>query len=255
MIGKKRGEQVDVKYNITVNLDRKQNVTLVVKKKDHRSRKIYFNLMSGGKAFDVNSIYAGSVKAIKADGKIVFDGLEIKDGKIYYEIPEQMTNVVGEVEFETEFFGSEDEVITSFQMLIVVENNTFDEETLISEDYIEGFRGYMNTVQNIYMKILADLNNIEMMYGSFEEIQGDLEAAKQEYVTYMTDLQEKVKNGYFNGARGPRGEDGNSAIIAEETGIIAFQIEDGNLVCYYYDTTPPPIEIDDTGHLAYIFGG
>ena len=255
MIGRKRGDQVDVKYNITVNLDRKQNVMLVVKKKDHRARKIYFNLVSAGKAFDVNTIYAGSVKAIKPDDKIVFDSLEIKDGKIFYEIPEQMTNVVGVVTFETEFFGSEDEVITSFQMVLEVENNTFDEEDLISEDYIVGFKGYMDTVRNMYLRVLENLNNIEMMYGNFDEIQGDLEAAKQEYVTYMEDLQEKVKNGYFNGARGPKGEDGESAIIAESAGIMAWQIEDGNLMCYYYDSDPPPLTIDGNGCLVYEFGG
>lgn len=254
---KKRGEKVnaEVKYNVTINLDKPNHVTIIARQLDDRLRVIYFHLVASGKAYSMSRIYAGSLKAIKPSGAIVFDDIEISDGVVRYEIPKELTDEPGTVCFEVELFGTDNETISTDQMEMEVKRTTFDETELITQDYIEGFRGYMTATYNLYQKSQENLSNIELMYGSFNEIQGELEAAKQEYVTYMTELQEKVKNGAFNGSIGPKGEDGAAAVVAEVAGIIAFQIENGKLMCYYYDITPPPFEIDENGNLIYRIGG
>ena len=64
-----------------------------------------------------------------------------------------------------------------------------------------------------------------------------------------------MADGYFNGAPGKQGERGSDAIVAEGAGILAFQILDGNLMCYYYQQDPPPMEINGDGELVYLYGG
>lgn len=244
-----------VKYNITVNLDKPNISEIVVKQNDSRSRVLYFHLLAAGKVYPIENIYTGTIKAIKPDGKIVYDVLDIENGQISYTIPVQMTNITGEVSCEIQLLGKEDEYISSFPFYLVVNHITFDEMELISKDYLEGFHSYLTLIYKMYQEILKIEDEFNLDYGTLEEFTRELEGIKQQYVTYIAELQQKVEEGYFNGSRGPQGERGADGIIAEADGIIAFQIVDGDLICYYYSQEAPPMEINQYGELICTFGG
>ena len=247
---------MEIKYNLTVNLDRQEaSNTIRIKQGDKDARVLYFHLMASGKPFPMESVYAGNVKAIKSDGKVIFDIISIENGKVFYKIPGAMTDTVGEVACEIQLISEDGAYLTSFPFYLMILRNTYDESVYISENYTEGFRAYMTMTYRMYQNVKAIMDKFDMNYGSLEEFSKSMEEIRAEYDKYLEELKEKVADGYFNGAPGKQGEKGADAIVLEGAGIMAFQIQEGNLICYYYEQNPPPMEINGTGELVYCYGG
>ena len=247
---------MEVKYNLTVNLDKQDaSNTIRMKQGDKNARVLYFHLMASGKPFPMEPVYAGSIKAIKSDGKVVFDTIAIEAGKVYYKIPDAMTDTVGEVACEIQLLSEDDSYLTSFPFYLTILKNIYDESVYMDENYTEGFRAYMTMTYRMYQDVKAIMDKFDMNYGSLEAFSREMEEVRAQYDKYLEELKGKVADGYFNGAPGKQGERGSDAIVAEGAGILAFQILDGNLMCYYYQQDPPPMEINGDGELVYLYGG
>lgn len=247
---------MEVKYNLTVNLDRQEaSNTIRMKQGDKDARVLYFHLMAAGRPFPVETVYAGSIKAIKSDGKVVFDTVSVENEKVFYKVPDAMTDTVGEVVCEIQLLAEDDSFLTSFPFYITVLRNTYDESVYMSEDYTDGFKTYMTLTYKLYKDVKEIANKFDINYGNLEEFTRNMEEIRKRYDEYLEELKEKVADGYFNGAPGKQGEKGADAVVAEGAGIIAFQVLDGDLVCFYYAEDPPPLEINDDGELVYSYGG
>ena len=245
-----------IPYNITVNLDKPGSFTnIILKQGDEKSRRFIFHLISNGKVFDAQNAFSCSLKVTKPDETFIFDTLERHENLFYYDVIPQMTVVEGESICELELIGFEGEVLHSFSIFITVIKNTFDEEKLLSESDLRGFKTYMTHTHKMYQATQEIKTAFDLKYGSIEEIESELANLKENYVVYFEDIRKKALNGYFNGEQGPQGPSGADAILSEVHGIIGFQIIDGELLCYYYDDDIPPFLIDDDGNLIYELGG
>lgn len=234
-------------YNITLDLDRPtRTVNIVMKRKDHRSRKIVFNIMSNNACVDPGNIESITIKAMKPDGTVVYDEVE----NMSYEVIKQLTAAAGEVECELEIFDKNGGVMYSPNFYLTIQDNVYDTEKIVSENYLQGLQAYVASAHEALKQAQEIATEFGLSYGTMEELTDLLESSKEKYVTYMDELQQKVEDGYFNGNDGAKGENGADAIVTEGVGIMGFQIIDGNLKCYYYNDLPP-LEINESGHLIY----
>lgn len=234
-------------YNITLDLDRPTRiVNIIIKRKDHKSRKLVFSIMSNNACVKPEDIESITIKAMKPDGTVVYD--EVED--MSYEVIEQLTSAAGEVECELEIFGKDGSVMYSPNFYLTVQDNVYDTEKIVSENYLQGLQAYVTSAHEALRQAQEIATEFGLSYGTMEELTELLESSKEKYITYMDELQQKVEDGYFNGKDGAQGENGANAVVTEGLGIMGFQIVDGNLKCYYYDDLPP-LELDGNGHLIY----
>lgn len=220
-------------YNLTINLDKPTLMNnVIVKRGDYKSRRLVFNIISNGKVVNPDEIYSVAIKATKPDKTIVHDEVKKEDGKVFYDLIEQMTAVVGEVECELEIYGYGGEMLSSPTFYLTVQENVYSTEQIVSEDVLLGLRAYVSTAYRIMEQTQGICDNFAEVHGSAEEIIEQLETSKEEYVAYIEELKRKVEKGEFKGEDGAPGKDGANGVIVEAKGIIGFQIEDGDLMCY-----------------------
>lgn len=243
---------IPVLHNLTINLDKPSVYNnVVIKKGDKRGRRLIFNIISNNKRLDPEDVHAVAIKAVHESGSILHDTVKLENHSFFYDIEEEFTAMEGESEIELEIISSDGSVIYSPTQYVTVRGAVYDTEKLVSENNIKGIQAYVSAAFDILKTVRNVENSFRMNYGTFEEILRELEDSKEDYVTFMRELQRKVREGYFNGERGPQGENGANAVLMEGFGILGFQIQDGNLVCYYFNEVPPPMELDGNGHLIY----
>lgn len=244
-----------VPYNLTVNLDNPAAINqIIVKQGDGPSRRMIFNIISNGKKMESSEVIFATFEAVKPDGTIVHDQITIEEGMIYYDLAEQITAVPGEVECEIELLCNEGSSISSFPIYITVQQKTYSIERIVSENDTKSIKAYLAAAYEILREVGQIDERFDLVYGSMAEVLKELENSKKDYVTYISELKTKVQEGYFNGQNGQQGENGADAIVVEGNGIMAFQIVEGDLLCYYW-TEEPPLFIDEAGNLIYRLEG
>lgn len=244
-----------IRHKVVLDLLKRTHIEVEIARCSRDTVVLEFYLLENGKKFDMTQAGAVSFKAVKPDGSIVFNDVDgiLADGKVEYTISESILEAAGRTVCEIQLIGQEDDVITSFEFYILVRPMLFDENEYVSENELSGFRSYMIRAENAAKQSEGIKNMMEVTYGTMDEIIGDLNGVKEEYVTYMEELQQKVENGEFNGQRGPQGENGADAVVVEAKGLMGFQIVEGDLWCYYYGDTPPDLAINESGELVYEF--
>ncbi len=240
-------------HNLNINMDKPAIINnVILKQGDYKGRRLVFNIISNNKRMTDSEIVAISIKAIKPDETIIYDEVKIENGQFYYDIIEQLVTAIGEIECELEIIGENGETINSPNFYLTVQSTVYDIAELLSENDLRGIQAYVSAAYKVLRQVQQIYNKFGMTYGSFEEIIRELEGTKGNYATFLEDLEKKVAEGYFNGEKGAQGENGADAVVAEGFGIVGFQIQEGHLMCYYFDVAPPPMQIDDNGHLTYI---
>ena len=244
-----------IRHKVVLDLLKRTHIEVEIARCSRDTVVLEIFLLENGKKFDMTQAGAVSFKAVKPDGSIVFNDVDgiLADGKVEYTISESILEAAGRTVCEIQLIGQEDDVITSFEFYILVRPMLFDENEYVSENELSGFRSYMIRAENAAKQSEGIKNMMEVTYGTMDEIIGDLNGVKEEYVTYMEELQQKVENGEFNGQRGPQGENGADAVVVEAKGLMGFQIVEGDLWCYYYGDTPPDLAINESGELVYEF--
>ena len=97
----------------------------------------------------------------------------------------------------------------------------------------------------------ATKNAFEDTYGTISTVKEELEQEIEECQEFLDEIQHMLDTGALTGPRGPQGENGANGIIVEGTQVIAFEIVDDELVCYYEGEEPPEIEMNDDGELVW----
>ena len=247
---------IPIIHNLTINLDKPTLYNnIVIKQGDRRSRRLVFNIISNNKRMKASDIYSVAVKVARNDEAIIHGVAVIEGEKIYYDIEEELTSAVGEMEMELEIIGPEGSLLYSPTQYITVKSTVYNTNALVTERDLGGIQAYVSAAYSILQEVKLITGEFDLTYGTLEEVTQELEEAKEDYVTFLTDLEKKLQEGYFNGERGPQGENGADAVVTEGAGIIGFQIKDGNLICYYYEADPPPLSINGEGCLVYEMEG
>lgn len=242
-----------VPYNLTINLDKPSVVNhVVIRQGEANGRRLYFNVISNNKRLPAEEIFHVSVKATKPDGKIIHDQAVIAEGKIYYDLIEQIGTVAGEVEVEIELIGASGVYLSSFPVYITVQRYVYDVDALVSESELKGIRAYVSAAYNVLLDTKEVERKFAAAYNDTKEVGERLKFTIMECVELMKDIENKMNEGHFNGECGPAGENGADAIVVEGAGIMGFQIIDGNLICYYFESEPPMV-IDEDGNLIYMW--
>lgn len=205
--------------------------TLTVKQNDHKSREIEFRLFSNGEPLDMTDVLFATIKGIKPDGEsVIYADAEIQENVIRYVIADSFVEVPGRYAMELELLSSESEVLSSFDFHIDVQNQLYDEDDYVTESDLNGFRSYMLQTKNAAMRAETIAREFSAGYGDIGVLVEQLRELKESLDDTIEDLEQKVADGFFNGAQGERGSD---AVVTEMPGLVSLQIVGTNLIATY----------------------
>jgi hypothetical protein len=250
---------MNIKYEVVIDLKKTyREHRILIKKNDDRSRTLHFFIQESGKKYDMSSVYFATIRAINPDESIIYaDATILKDeegnklNEVEYDLPKTITKAVGTTTLEVELISSTEQIITSFNIYIEVENTLYDEDDYVMQSDLGGFRSYMVRAQGAAEMSEEIRNSFIIAYGTVEEITQELNGEVEEYNQYLEDLKERVDSGEFNGERGAQGENGADAVVSGAGFLYGCQIVDGNLVIYYDNSEDePPFYINEDGELC-----
>lgn len=250
---------MNITNNIVIDLQNSKRKHIAeVKQSDRSSRAFRFTVLNSNKPFDMSGVYTATVKGIKPDETIIYAAADIeKDGEgnntnnIAYTMSDHVTSVSGTITFEIQLLSSKGEMITSFDFYVDVINQLYDEDDVISESDLNGFKAYLVRTLNATRYTESIEKSFEDAYGTVESIKADLEARIEECDSVLEDIQRMLDTGAFIGAKGPQGENGRDGVITEGSQVIGFQIEDDELICHYYGDGEPDISMNDDGCIEW----
>lgn len=250
---------MNVNYNIIIDLtnnDRKHVVE--VKQTDRSTRVLRFVILDRNKPFDMSKVIAASVKGIKPDGTIVYAAGEIEQDEednnknsVIYTMSDHVTSTMGVISFEVQLLSTDGTMITGFDFYVDVINQLYDEDDYISESDLTGFKSYMVRTFNAALATERTSKAFEDTYGTVATIKEELEREVEECQSFLDEVQHLLDTGAFIGPRGPQGENGANGVFVEGSQVVAFGLEDDELVCYYVGDEAPGIEMNDDGELQW----
>lgn len=243
---------VDVFNNARTN-------TVEVKKGGNNAITLQFTILNNGQPFDMSDVTMVSAKGVKPDESIIYAACDFvldeegnKTNAVTHTLSDNSLSVAGRTTYELSLVDGYGNVVLSFDFYIYVVSNLFDESDMWGKSDISAVASYMGRAERAAISAEEISNTFIVAYGQIDAILNKLNNEYDYYVDYIQELQDRVANGEFNGARGPQGPQGESGVITETDGIIALSIKDGNLVLYYYDNVPP-LSINDDGQLVYSY--
>lgn len=231
-------------------------VTVRIKKNDTKN-KLVISLSENGKPYklteNVHAVFVGK----KPDGKIVFNDCDIVGNKITYTITAQTSVAVGIVACEIRLYDTNDNLLTSPNFTIVVDETVYDadEIEIESENEINVLDSLISEAKALIAEVEATKNVFWAIYGTttLEEI----EAAVADGKTVICKCEEsdvilqlpltrhfhKARNAIFSGA-GAYGDNDAFVYVASigTSGVWSLkkhEIKDNDeLFITEYDVTP-----------------
>lgn len=252
---------MNITNNIVIDLQNSKRKHIVeVKQSDRSTRVLRFTVLSSNKPFDMSNVYTATVKGIKPDDTVIYAAADIEKDEegnntntLTYTMSDHVTNVTGTITFELQLLSSKGEIINSFDFYVDVINQLYDEDNIISESDLSGFKAYLVRTLNAAIKTESIEKSFEETYGTVASIKEKLEKELEECQSFLDDLEEMLESGAFIGARGPQGENGRDAVVSEGSQIIGFQLVDDELICYYYGEGEPNISMNDDGEIVWTY--
>lgn len=107
--------------------------SLKVKKNDN-ARVLKISLVDNGKIFEIAEGCVATFRAKKPDGTVLFNNCTIENNVITYELTNQTSAVVGEVECEVTLYDSDNKQITSPRFSLAVTDTLYDDNEIESQD-------------------------------------------------------------------------------------------------------------------------
>ena len=107
--------------------------SLKVKKNDN-ARVLKISLVDNGKIFEIAEGCVATFRAKKPDGTVLFNNCTIENNVITYELTNQTSAVVGEVECEVTLYDSDNKQITSPRFSLVVTDTLYSDDEIESQD-------------------------------------------------------------------------------------------------------------------------
>ena len=233
--------------------------TLETKKGNSNSIVCKFTLLNNGNPFDMSDVVMASIKGVKPDDSLiygacdfVYDEEENKVNQITYTLSDANTCVSGRTSYELSLADENGVVLQSFNFYIYVIPDLFDESDIWGKSDVSAVATYMGRTLRAAEKTEEAMNTFIIGYGKVNDILNKFQNEYQFYVDYINDLQDRVAAGEFDGARGPQGPAGADGVVALGTGIMAFELRNGHLICDYFDQAPP-LSLNQSGHLVYSY--
>lgn len=114
-------------YKISLDIHRQgTQVNLQVKKGD-TARRLVVGLVEDGAPYVVDEGCYGVFMAKKPDGNTLFNACTIENGQIVYDFTEQTVSAAGRMLCEVQLYGSDDLLITSPRIAMIVSGSLLDE--------------------------------------------------------------------------------------------------------------------------------
>ena len=244
-----------INHKVTIDFARNTPVHLEIPKSGTNSETIEFFILENGNNIDMTTIGLASVKATTPQGTIIFNDVsEIGENSITYTVSDTIMAQTGKTVCVLQLFNQSEILINSFEFYVEVMPGLYDEESLLTDDDVSGFRSYALRAINAAESCEALSASLSALWATMEEVADDCEDAVQEVEDALEDLARRLENGEFIGARGAQGENGANGVIADGEGFIGFEVIKGDLWCFFATPVEPEIEMDGDGNLCYLFG-
>ena len=244
-----------INHKVSIDFARNTPVHLEIPQSGSNSTTLEFFPLDNGNPIDLKEIGLASVKATTSAGAIIFNDVsEIGENSITYLVSNTIMSQVGKTVCVLQIFNKEEILINSFEFYIEVMPGLYDEESLLTEDDLSGFRSYAMRAVNAAESCETLSASLEALWTTMEELADDCEDTIKEVEDALEDLASRIAGGEFIGARGAQGENGANGVIADGEGFIGFEIIKGDLYCFYASPVEPELEMDGDGNLCYLFG-
>ena len=157
-------------YNMIIDFARPQKSnTIVVMENDAETRNCNFKLLFDKQDFDMTGVVSAVVKGVTQSGSTIWDTATIKEdtqgnyiNELSYLIPLAVTENVGNVTMTITLEGENHETITSFEFYIKARNILYNEDDVISEDDMDGFRDLLVRSQAALARMEELVQNNEL---------------------------------------------------------------------------------------------
>ena len=135
-------------YHLIVDFARPSKTnTIVVAENDAETRNCNFKLLFDKEPFDMTGVVTATVKGVTQRGATIWDTAEIKTdeegnyiNELSYLLPLAVTENAGNVTMTITLEGDNNQTITSFEFYIRARNTLYNEDDVIDEEDLEGFR-------------------------------------------------------------------------------------------------------------------
>lgn len=154
---------MQVKYDLVVDFARpNKSNTILISEGDTNSRVCHFTLLNNKHPMSMGDVTVATVRGVKSDGTTIFgdatilvDDEDNKINEIEYVVPSAITDTTGKVTMTITLLSSSNEQITSFEFYLQIRNALYNEDDLISESDLTGFRDLLNRCMVALEKIEA----------------------------------------------------------------------------------------------------
>lgn len=135
-------------YNMIIDFARPQKSnTIVISENDAETRMCNFKLLFDKQPFDMTGVIQATVKGVTQSGSTIIDVAQIKTdsegnfiNELSYLLPSAVTEHAGNVTITITLNGENSAQITSFEYYLKTRNSLYNEDDVIDEDDLEGFR-------------------------------------------------------------------------------------------------------------------
>lgn len=139
---------MEVRYDLVVDFARpSKSNTIIISEGDNNSRLLHFTLLANKQVFSMSDVAVATVKGIKSDGSVIFGDatiLEDEDenmlNEVEYTVPKAIADEAGNVTMTITLMSNKGEQLTSFEFYLQVRNALYNEDDLITESDLSGFR-------------------------------------------------------------------------------------------------------------------
>lgn len=177
---------MQVEYDLVVDFARpSKSNTIIISEGDTNSRLCHFTLLTNKSPMDMSMVTVATVMGVKEDGSVIYDDATIVTddddnmlNEVEYTVPAAITDTSGTVTMTIRLLGSDQTQITSFEFYLKVRNALYNEDDLVSESDLTGFRDLLNRALTAIQKIEAMTENTALPnpYPLNLTIEGDLTA-------------------------------------------------------------------------------
>lgn len=173
-----------VSYDLVVDFARpSKSNTIIISEGDTNSRVLHFTLLANKQVFSMSDVTVATVRGVKSDGSVVYGEAQILEdesgnliNEVEYTIPAAIADEAGNVTMTITLMSASSEQITSFEFYLQVRNALYNEDDLVTESDLSGFRDLLNRCMIAVQKIEAMTENTALPnpYALNLNIEGEL---------------------------------------------------------------------------------
>lgn len=176
-------------------------------KKGDTARSIYITLTENGKPYRITEGCHAVFTGVKPDKNYLFNDCTIKDNVIVYDFTEQTVPIVGQVHCEIILYDANNEKITSPRFDIVVDDVVYNDEEIVSSKEANALISATAEAKAVTAEVEQKLAN-----GDFVGAKGD-KGDKGDPFTYEDFTEEQLAG--LKGDKGEKGEKGEKGDDAD----------------------------------------